>query len=133
MFFLTPSRLRAALLTKRSAYENRLYKYRRHNFDVYWTSLERSRIDPCRCSIDTFDDSRQLTGLARLIFFEERIRNYNSWRLTKYQRERRDKKIEDAGEPMLTLPSGYARHEVPYGERFTANRYSFSFALLGIP
>ncbi|VUC21847.1 unnamed protein product [Clonostachys rosea] len=101
-------------LTRRSpSYEYRLYKYRSHNFDVYWDSLERSRIDQFIFQGD--QNPSELQGLARLLFFEESIRSYGDD--LNYQRRRRLKKIQDVED---SAPSGYADHEIPYGERFTA-------------
>uniref|UniRef100_A0A8H7NNZ4 Uncharacterized protein n=1 Tax=Bionectria ochroleuca TaxID=29856 RepID=A0A8H7NNZ4_BIOOC len=101
-------------LTRRSpSYEYRLYKYRSHNFDVYWDSLERSRIDEFIFQGD--QNPSELHGLARLLFFEESIRNYGDEQ--NYQKRRRLKKIQDVED---SAPSGYADHEIPYGERFTA-------------
>ncbi|CAH0048968.1 unnamed protein product [Clonostachys solani] len=101
-------------LTRRSpSYEYRLYKYRSHNFDVYWDFLERSRIDKFIFQGD--QNPSELHGLARLLFFEESIRNYGDDQ--NYQKRRRLKKIQDVED---SAPSGYADHEIPYGERFTA-------------
>ncbi|KAH8893115.1 ankyrin [Thozetella sp. PMI_491] len=54
-------------LTRRSpSYENRLSKYSRRNFEVYWPELDRSRVDPT-----IFERSFQRTlGLARLLVLE---------------------------------------------------------------
>ena len=55
-------------LTRRSpSYENRLSKYSRRNFEVYWPELERSRLDPT-----IFERSFKRTrGLARLLVLEQ--------------------------------------------------------------
>ena len=54
-------------LTRRSpSYENRLSKYSRRAFEVYWPELDRSRIDPT-----IFERSfGRLLGLARLLVME---------------------------------------------------------------
>lgn len=54
-------------LSRRSpSYENRLSKYSHRNFEVYWSELDRSRIDPT-----IFERSFQRTlGLARLLILE---------------------------------------------------------------
>ncbi|KAK2757575.1 hypothetical protein FQN54_004544 [Arachnomyces sp. PD_36] len=54
-------------LSRRSpSYENRLSKYSHRGFEVYWPSLDRSRIDPT-----IFERSfGSVTGLARLLVFE---------------------------------------------------------------
>ncbi|KAI1643377.1 uncharacterized protein F4817DRAFT_350105 [Daldinia loculata] len=104
-------------LTRRSpSYENRLFKYRNHNFEVYWDSLDRSRVK--EIYVENDESPRELTGLARLILSEQNLREYiNSYRL-----KRALKRYDDGGEPVLTAPSGYASHEIPYGEKFTAER-----------
>jgi ankyrin repeat protein len=55
-------------LTRRSpSYENRLSKYAQRGFEVYWPSLDRSRIDPT-----IFERSFTRTeGLARLLILEK--------------------------------------------------------------
>lgn len=82
---------------------------------MYWDSLERSRIDEFIFQGD--QNPSELHGLARLLFFEESIRNYGDDQ--NYQKRRRLKKIQDVED---SAPSGYADHEIPYGERFTAPR-----------
>lgn len=54
-------------LSRRSpSYENRLSKYSKRGFEVYWSDLDRSRIDPT-----IFERSFQMThGLARLLVLE---------------------------------------------------------------
>ncbi|KAH9998078.1 ankyrin repeat protein [Xylariaceae sp. FL0662B] len=54
-------------LSRRSpSYENRLSKYGKKNFEVYWPELDRSRVDPT-----IFERSFQRTlGLARLLVLE---------------------------------------------------------------
>ena len=55
-------------LTRRSpSYENRLSKYAHRGFEVYWPSLDRSRVDPT-----IFERSFMRTqGLARLLILEK--------------------------------------------------------------
>jgi hypothetical protein len=55
-------------LTRRSpSYENRLSKYSHRGFEVYWPSIERSRVDPT-----IFERSfSRLQGLARLLVLEK--------------------------------------------------------------
>ncbi|KAL7621369.1 hypothetical protein AAE478_008690 [Parahypoxylon ruwenzoriense] len=108
-------------ISRRSpSYENRLLKYRRYNFEVYWHLLERSRIDVGKFFKD--DNRRVLTGLARLISFEHAPGHGLPDAFYRYRQERKLKRIGEAGDPMMTAPSGYARHELPYGERFTAEK-----------
>ncbi|KAH8806113.1 ankyrin repeat protein [Xylogone sp. PMI_703] len=108
-------------LSRRSpSYENRLWKYRNQNFDVFWDGLDRSQIDEeyFRRFVEDFGDLKSLQGLARLIFSEAILaRDYNP-----YWRKRHLKKFDDGGEPTFTPESGYASHDVPYAERFTAER-----------
>lgn len=99
------------------AYENRLWKYRNHNFEVYWDSLDRSRVKDINLDYD--DDPRDLTGLARLIRSEETLRRDKT---RPYRLKRSLKRLDDGGDPTMTAPSGYATHEIPYGEKFTAER-----------
>jgi hypothetical protein len=100
------------------AYESRLFKYRSHNFDIYCDSLDRSKVNLARCTIAVAKPA-ELKGLARLLFLEFMVEKYGSKR--NYQQMRRLRKIQESGsEPTR---SGYASHEIPYGERFTATRY----------
>ncbi|KAF9224651.1 hypothetical protein BS17DRAFT_816863 [Gyrodon lividus] len=108
-------------LSRRSpSYENRLWKYRNQNFEVFWDSLERSRIDQQEFEnfVQSFENHTKLTGLARLIFSEVILARTDD----NYRRKRCLKKFDESGEPALTAPSGYASHDIPYGERFTADR-----------
>ena len=59
-------------LTRRSpSYENRLAKYAGRGFEVYWPSLDRSRVDPT-----IFERSFTRTeGLARLLILEKLPKN----------------------------------------------------------
>ncbi|KAI1454775.1 hypothetical protein F4805DRAFT_438391 [Annulohypoxylon moriforme] len=112
-------------LSRRSpSYENRLWKYRHHNFEVYWDKLDRSQI------VITFDEDdddyeghKDLTGLARLLFSESVLRkirkkgDHNRWRM-----KANLKKLDDSGDPNLVAEtsSGYANHRIVYGIRITA-------------
>ncbi|KAL6857594.1 hypothetical protein ACO1O0_005035 [Amphichorda felina] len=101
-------------LSRRSpSYENRLYKYRSHDFDAYWDSLDRSKVDPSRSMRGK--QSPELKGLARIIFFEYVLKKWGN----QYLRQRLLKTIDENGEP---TNSGYATLEVPSGERFTASK-----------
>ncbi|KAI1370866.1 hypothetical protein F4677DRAFT_450940 [Hypoxylon crocopeplum] len=104
-------------LSRRSpSYENRLWKYRSHNFEVYWKHLDRSRVQ--KIWLDNDDDPSEITGLARLILSEQNMEKNTD----QYRVKRALKRYDDGGEPILTAPSGYATHEIPYGEKFTADR-----------
>ncbi|KAI9900887.1 hypothetical protein N3K66_005149 [Trichothecium roseum] len=117
-------------LSRRSpSYENRLYKYRNHNFDVYWPLLDRSRINHDACNTSSSRSGsdgagpRNLNGLARLVFFEAALRrrdHHGAGHRAAYRRRRRLKKIDESGRP--PAHSGYAAVEVPYGQRYTARR-----------
>ncbi|KAF3764592.1 hypothetical protein M406DRAFT_107219 [Cryphonectria parasitica EP155] len=112
-------------LTRRSpSYENRLWKYRNQNFDVFWGPLDRSQIQKDYIKeFAEFDEDApnlgNLQGLARLIYSEIALSKDRS---RPYYRKRFLKKFDDGGEPALTPSSGYASHDIPYGERFTADR-----------
>lgn len=96
-----------------------MWKYRNHNFEVYWDALDRKRVR--NMDIDFDDDliRQELTGLARLLFSEHVLKKGTA---SPYWLKRALKKFDDGGEPMLTTPSGYASHDIPYGERFTADK-----------
>ncbi|KAI1444280.1 hypothetical protein F5Y02DRAFT_390306 [Annulohypoxylon stygium] len=118
-------------LSRRSpSYENRLWKYRHHNFEVYWDALDRSRIE---IEFDLEEENvPKLQGLARLLYSEARLENiYNvdkgihattrrkfQW-IMKYNL----KKFDDSGDPNMVAEksSGYAEHKLPYGRRLTAD------------
>ncbi|KAG9255835.1 ankyrin repeat protein [Emericellopsis atlantica] len=101
-------------LSRRSpSYENRLYKYRSHQFDAYWPALDRSQIDESQCVRTT--EHPKVEGLARLLFFENLVKKYKN----SYHQRRRLQTIDENG---LPTHSGYAMLEIPYGERFTANK-----------
>ncbi|KAI6080311.1 ankyrin repeat protein [Hypoxylon rubiginosum] len=99
-------------ISRRSpSYENRLWKYRSHKFEVYWDYLDRSRLR--RISPKDGDNPKTLTGLARLIHYENTLRG-------KYTEDY--KRIDDGGDPTLVASSGYAALEIPYGRDFTAGK-----------
>ena len=113
-------------IDRRTAYENRLWKYRNHNFEVYWDELERFRIK--KIDYDPSEQKqRELTGLAKLIFSETVLENTNGVRgnRQRWKLRRSLKKIDDGNDPSM-MPeesSGYANHHIPYGERTTAAMY----------
>jgi hypothetical protein len=88
---------------------------------VFWDGLDRSRIDEeyFKNFVEFNENLASLKGLARLIFSEVVLTR--PYRI--YWRKRFLKKIDDSGEPDLTPESGYASHHIPYGERFTADKY----------
>ncbi|KAI1847358.1 hypothetical protein JX266_006583 [Neoarthrinium moseri] len=125
-------------LSRRSpSYENRLSKYSHRNFEVYWSELDRSRVDPT-----IFERSFGRTlGLARLLVLE-RLPTTNA--REEYLKKRR----EERGRPELSFTYHYKLHgnikddhedevadwvnedevsnyhtfSVPYGERFNAKK-----------
>ena len=119
----------AWLIELNEAYENRLFKYRNHGFDVYWENLDRSRIRR-----DYIDDSggldklQTLSGLSRLVFYEDIMARYTTRQseFLMYQRQRKLEKIDDIRDPILAAPSRYVKLEIPYGERFTSVRPPYS-------
>jgi len=86
-------------LTRRSpSYENRLSKYSHRNFEVYWSDLDRSRVDPT-----IFERSFQRTlGLARLLVLE---RLPTSTARETYMNKRR----EERGRPTFHSTAYYRR------------------------
>lgn len=124
-------------LSRRSpSYENRLSKYSHRNFEVYWSDLDRKKVDPT-----IFERSFQRTlGLARLLVLE---RLPTSSARETYQNKRR----EERGRPRVYRQnfrlfgnikgnhedeiadwlseedvSNYHTFTVPYGEKFHAKR-----------
>ncbi|KAL3605279.1 hypothetical protein FPOAC2_00222 [Fusarium poae] len=107
-------------LTRRSpSYENRLWKYRQHNFDVYWEHLRRDLID-----VEVTGDDRNVKGfkgLARLLFSEETLRlGLGTSYLGTYWFTRALMRIGDSNDASPSAPSGYATFDVPYGQHFDA-------------
>ncbi|KAI1386921.1 ankyrin [Hypoxylon trugodes] len=125
-------------LSRRSpSYENRLSKYSHRNFEVYWSELDRSRVDPT-----IYERSFQMTlGLARLLVLE-RLPTTNA--RDEYLRKRR----EERGRPLPPVRyqfhlqgnikenhedevadwvdedevSNYHTFTVPYGTKFSAKK-----------
>ncbi|KAF2273661.1 ankyrin repeat protein [Westerdykella ornata] len=85
-------------LTRRSpSYENRLSKYSRRGFEVYWPLLDRSRIDP---TIFERNFGRTV-GLARLLVLERLP--------TKYERESyMDERRRERGRPAINRPYSFS-------------------------
>lgn len=124
-------------LTRRSpSYENRLSKYSHRNFEVYWSGLDRSRIDPT-----IFERSfRRTLGLARLLVLERLPTNsarqaYLNKRRTERGRPTKDQSmyslrgnIKDSHEYEVAdwqpddEVSNYNTFTVPYGQGFHAKR-----------
>ncbi|KAI3083872.1 hypothetical protein CBS147353_2016 [Aspergillus niger] len=111
-------------LTRRSpSYEMRLFKYRKQNLDVFWESLDRSRIN-----MDLFEKLREhrdlhpknVKGLARLILAEIVVSGRRPY--TDSLTSRALKKLGDAQDPEFTGPTVYTSVEIPYTKRFTADR-----------
>ncbi|PYH55938.1 uncharacterized protein BO96DRAFT_395048 [Aspergillus niger CBS 101883] len=111
-------------LARRSpSYEMRLFKYRKQNFEVFWESFDRSRVD-----MDLFKELREdrdlhpknVKGLGRLILAEMVVSGRRPY--TDYLTSRALKKLGDAQDPEFTGPTVYTRLEIPYTKRFTADR-----------
>ena len=134
------SQINAVDLTRRSpSYENRLSKYSRRGFEVYWPQLDRSRVDPT-----IFERNFARTqGLARLLVLEklpkssEREAYMNQRRsergrptIDSYHRnqyklrgnikaEYEDETAEWVEEDEV---SNYHTFTIPYGEKFHAKK-----------
>ncbi|KAI1799006.1 hypothetical protein F4811DRAFT_568851 [Daldinia bambusicola] len=107
-------------LSRRSpSYENRLWKYRQHNFEVYWDALDRERVKDI--DLEEYDVAhRNLTGLARLIFSEEMLKKNPG---SEWKKNRNLRKLDDSRGPNMVVESfsGYTNHVLPYGMQLTAN------------
>ncbi|KAI1660959.1 ankyrin [Daldinia decipiens] len=125
-------------LSRRSpSYENRLSKYSHRNFEVYWSELDRSRVDPT-----IFERSFQrVLGLARLLVLE-RLPTTNA--RDEYMRKRRRERgrpeqpfryqhrlrgnIKDIHEDEVAdwvdedEVANYHTFTIPYGEKFHAKK-----------
>ncbi|KAK4105306.1 ankyrin [Parathielavia hyrcaniae] len=127
-------------LSRRSpSYENRLSKYSRRGFEVYWPDLDRSRVDPT-----IFERSFQRTlGLARLLvlerlptsrardaYLDERREERGRPEIDRYRRRlqalagniKEDYEDEVADWFNEDEVSNYNTFTVPYGPRFHAKR-----------
>ncbi|KAK6958209.1 hypothetical protein Daesc_001004 [Daldinia eschscholtzii] len=125
-------------LSRRSpSYENRLSKYSHRNFEVYWSELDRSRVDPT-----IFERSFQrVLGLARLLVLE-RLPTTNA--RDEYMKKRRQERgrpeipyryqrrlrgnIKDSYEDEVAdwvaedEVANYHTFSIPYGEKFHAKK-----------
>ncbi|KAF7948486.1 uncharacterized protein EAE97_003897 [Botrytis byssoidea] len=109
-------------LTRRSpSYENRLFKYRQHKFDVFWELLDRSQIQ----SLD-FEKTKpwHFKGLARLVMFERLLQTGYS---RPYYIHRNFKRVDGVRDPALVTKnhfhsSGYTSIEIPHSVSFTADK-----------
>ncbi|KAI1490359.1 hypothetical protein F5X96DRAFT_679155 [Biscogniauxia mediterranea] len=118
-------------LSRRSpSYENRLWKYRNHNFEVYWDSLDRSRIK-LNFSTSTQEEDYpkipRLTGLARLLYSEHYIKDFAYRKLkrsykARYVLKRALKRIDNGGDQTPATSSGYATFDIPYSTRYRYSR-----------
>lgn len=124
-------------LTRRSpSYENRLSKYSHRNFEIYWSDLDRSRVDPT-----IFERSFQRTlGLARLLVLERLPTNTTREAYLNKRRTERGRptvyryrhqlggNIKDYHEDEVAdwlseeEVSNYHTFTVPYGQKFHAKR-----------
>ncbi|KAJ8059751.1 hypothetical protein OCU04_011391 [Sclerotinia nivalis] len=117
-------------LTRRSpSYENRLFKYRKHNFEVFWDSLDRRKFDIAERRFGEMANSyelnpKRITGLARLVMFEMLLKRGHS---RPYYIQRTLKKVDEVRDPAIMTGgsydlSGYTNIETPYSALFTADR-----------
>ncbi|KAI0506333.1 ankyrin repeat protein [Xylaria bambusicola] len=115
-------------LTRRGpAYENRLRKYRLHNFEVFWGPLERERINtmlfqsPARLLNDT-------QGLARLLLYEQMLQeNWDCRGEELAYLGQPQNSVDERGESSLPVLSDYALYEIPYGENCADERSHETF------
>ncbi|PWY90954.1 hypothetical protein BO70DRAFT_307386 [Aspergillus heteromorphus CBS 117.55] len=112
-------------LTRRSpSYESRLFKYRKQGFEVFWESLDRSRIDMglFRSLYEGRElQPKKLKGLARLIL-SEMVLEYKQRPYDRYLIKRALKKLDDARDPEFLAPTVYTSLEIPYTTQFTADK-----------
>ncbi|KAI1422717.1 hypothetical protein F5Y12DRAFT_761388 [Xylaria sp. FL1777] len=107
------------------AYEYRLWKYRGHNFEVFWDCLERSRINTMLFKLGTCK-TNELKGLARLLLLEQRLHDERG-KEDEYWGRRPSESISEKGESSTSVPSEYALYELPYGEDITTERFLADF------
>ncbi|KAL2857374.1 ankyrin repeat-containing domain protein [Aspergillus pseudoustus] len=126
-------------LSRRSpSYENRLSKYSHRGFEVFWSDLDRSRIDP-----SLFERSFTRTvGLARLLVLEKLPKSYDRDKYLEQRREERGRppsesqfryrslrgNIKDNWEDEVAEwveqdeVSDYHTFTIPYGPKFHARK-----------
>ncbi|KAI1741299.1 ankyrin repeat protein [Xylaria scruposa] len=95
------------------AYEYRLWKYRNHNFEVFWDSLNRSRINPMLFNPIQYTVNKY-EGLAKLLLYEKKLQDDG------YCEKRLFEGIDESCGSTSQVPSDYALYEIPSGEGVTA-------------
>ncbi|EMR83359.1 hypothetical protein ACHAPC_009894, partial [Botrytis cinerea] len=105
------------------SYENRLFKYRQHKFDVFWEPLDRSQIKKLG---PNYMQLWEMKGLARLLLFESNIKREYTGPYDE-PNPKNLKRIDEARDPVLMTEdhyhsSGYTGIEIPHHIIFTADK-----------
>ncbi|KAI1359013.1 ankyrin repeat protein [Xylaria arbuscula] len=103
------------------AYEYRLWKYRKYNFEVFWDSLDRSRINPILFNpfLTVFD---RVQGLGRLLLYEKELQEG----ISKEGKEGDDwekqllSRIDESGGSSSQVRGDYDPYGILSGEEVTA-------------
>ncbi|KAJ3575038.1 hypothetical protein NPX13_g4171 [Xylaria arbuscula] len=103
------------------AYEYRLWKYRKYNFEVFWDSLDRSRINPILFNpfLTKFD---RVQGLGRLLLYEKELQEG----ISKEGKEGDDwekqllSRIDESGGSSSQVRGDYDPYGILSGEEVTA-------------
>lgn len=102
-------------LSRRSpSYEMRLAKYRRWGFEIYWSGLDRSRVNP-RILYEQIED---IYGLARLLTLERLFKGD----IPMVQAAVKWPHLELLGNTTIAQESDYQAFRIPYGPQFDASK-----------